>query len=139
MKLISEYQWQQILSEINFSYARSSGPGGQKVNKTSSKVELRWSLALTQAFNEHQLGLLNKKLATQLSKDSEILVFADSFRSRERNKDAACERLREILERALHVPKKRKKTKPSRSSVESRLKVKQKHGEKKRSRQKVDY
>ena len=126
----------QIAAEVDFQYSRRSGPGGQKVNKTESQAELRWNLLASTALNEKQFQLVQDKLNKLINKDQELVLSSDQFRSRERNKQACLERLFEHIERALHIPKKRKKTKPSKASIEKRIQEKKRRGEKKRNRQK---
>ncbi|NJB71406.1 ribosome-associated protein [Saonia flava] len=125
-----------IIKELKFKAIRSSGAGGQHVNKVSSKVELLFDV-------EHSLGLTNLekerlyiKLANKLSNENMLLLQCDESRSQHKNKDLVIKRLFEVLKTALKVPKKRKKTKPSKSAIEKRLKSKQKRAQKKVNRQK---
>lgn len=114
-------------SEIEISTSRSSGPGGQHVQKTDSRVTLRWSIANSKHIDEHIRDRLLRKLAFKLVGESEIVLHVNSERSQLRNREIARERLAAILLNALHVPKARRKTKPSAASKARRL------GEKKRT------
>jgi len=139
MGTLKDHQWQCVLGELSFRFVRSSGPGGQKVNKTSSKVELRWLFTETQAFNERDFARLQNKLSSQLTSEGYIVVQAENFRSREMNKSAAVGRLRELLQKSLFVPKKRKKPNPSRAARQKRLNLKKQNSDRKKDRKKVDY
>lgn len=123
-----------IAKEVEWSFIRSSGPGGQNVNKVSSCAQLRWNLFSTEGVSEPQRLRLIQKLKTQLTKEGDILLRADEFRDRERNKSSALERLIQILQQGLHVAKIRKKTKPTKSSQKKRVDSKVKRGEIKKGR-----
>lgn len=114
--------------ELLVSASRSSGPGGQHVNKTSSKISLRWSIAKSQALNDEQRGILLQRLASRLVQDGELLIHVESERSQYRNRRIARERLAELVEMALRPRSVRKATKPSRSSQMQRVDEKKRHG-----------
>ena len=135
---LGEKQKSHLLSELIFQFSRSSGPGGQKVNKTESQAELRWNVLVSQVFTESQIIRLQDKLKNLINKEGELVLSSDQFRSRERNKQACIDHLYEHIEKALHRPKKRKPTKPSRGAIQKRLDEKKKHSEKKKNRQKWD-
>lgn len=121
--------------ELHFSATRSSGPGGQNVNKRSTRVELRVQLSCLPISHGARRRL--EQIASHLVTDGgEIIIAAENERSQRRNKDAALDRLRELVARAIVPPKPRKKTKPSRGSVERRLKAKREHAERKQRRRK---
>ena len=127
-----------LVQELKLKAVRSSGAGGQHVNKVSTKVELTFNVE-----NSHALSLLEKerlfkKLASKLTKDNVLILQSDGSRSQYRNKEHAIRRLLEVLETALKVPKSRKKSKPSRSSIEKRLKSKKKDALKKVNRRRPD-
>lgn len=135
------YDWKlrKLLEECQFQFSRSSGPGGQKVNKTESKVELRWPVAATVLFHQEQKDRIQARLSNSINKEGELVLASDQYRSREQNKRAVCERFHSLIEKALHQKKKRKKTKPTKSSIQKRLDSKKKQGDKKRARGKIDY
>ncbi len=126
---------QQIVSrEICFEFTRSRGAGGQHVNRTESAVILRWSLIATQAFAGVVKDRLVSKLSSQLTKEGELLIRAETHRDQDSNRKEAIRRFEEILDKALFVPKKRIKTKPTRSSQRKRLDSKKKDSNNKRMR-----
>lgn len=125
--------------ELDFSYARSRGPGGQNVNKTNSAAVLRWNLLASEAFTADQKERVFRKLESRLTKEGDLVIRSDEFRDQDRNRSECIRRLGEILERALFVPKKRIATKPTRSSQRKRVEAKKSHGETKSLRKKVDY
>jgi ribosome-associated protein len=120
--------------ELDVRVSRSSGAGGQHVNKTSSRVEIFWNIPASRALTEEQRTRLLDKLSSRLATDGSIRVVASDLRSQSRNRDLAEERLAELVRRALLVPRKRKVTKPSRAAKEARLDSKKKHSNKKRER-----
>ena len=125
--------------ELRFSFSRSSGPGGQKVNKSNTKVTLKWNVAFTSSITESQRQLLAKKLNNRINDEGDLVIQSDRFRNRTRNREDCLEKLYEMIQKALKKPKKRLSTKPTRSSIENRLKSKKEHANKKRDRRKVDY
>ena len=128
-----------FLPEITFQTSRASGPGGQNVNKTESRVELRFHLQNSQLLSEHQKQLLLEKLAPRLTNDGFLLLVAQDDRSQLRNKDLVLTRFYELLQRSLRRPKPRKATKPSAGAVRKRLETKKRTGEKKASRRGGDF
>lgn len=126
---------QEILShEVVYSYSRSSGPGGQKVNKTETQAELRWNLENSKAFSLAQKDRIRLKLSNRTNKAGEIHLQSDQFRSRLRNQEDCWQRFIALLAQGLTVPKARKKTKLPFSAVRKRREAKQKQSEKKRNR-----
>ena len=127
-----------ILQELKFRAVRSGGAGGQHVNKVSTKVELILNLARSNAFNESEKERLYKKLNKRLTSENKLLVHCDESRSQHRNREIAEDRLLKLIEEALKIPKKRKKTSPSKASIEKRLKSKRVVAKKKTSRKKPE-
>ena len=114
--------------------SRSSGAGGQHVNKTSSRVEIFWNILSSRALTADQRARLRQKLGSRLTGEGSIRVVASDMRSQARNREIAEERLADLVARALIVAKKRRPTKPTRASKEARLDAKRRHSTKKRDR-----
>jgi ribosome-associated protein len=119
------------LNELNFRFVRSSGPGGQHVNKTSTQVELTFDIAASTGISEPDKRWLLSKLSSKLDSTGLLQIASQEHRSQLRNKTKAIRRLQAMLEQALVRPKKRKPTKPSKSAKEKRLKSKKIVSEKK--------
>lgn len=113
---------------------RSSGAGGQHVNKTSSRIQLSWNVATSAALDDAQRERLLHKLSSRLTADGTLTVSVSDTRSQHRNREIAEERLEEVVRAALVVPKKRKPTKPSRAAKERRLDEKKIRSQKKKNR-----
>ena len=120
--------------ELEIRASRSSGAGGQHVNKTSSRIEISWNIASSRAITDEQRDRLLEKLASRLSDDGAIRIVASDTRSQLRNREAAERRLGDTIAKALVVPKKRKPTRRPRAADEARLTEKKKHSERKRER-----
>ena len=127
-----------FLPEITFQTSRSSGPGGQNVNKVESRVELRWHLMESQVLTDAQKVLILEKLANQLTADGLLLITAQDDRSQYRNKEIVLARFHKLLLKSLRRPKPRKATKPNRSAVRKRLEGKKIQGEKKANRRRLE-
>ncbi|MFL5468501.1 MAG: alternative ribosome rescue aminoacyl-tRNA hydrolase ArfB [Gemmatimonadaceae bacterium] len=123
-------------NELDVRVSRSSGAGGQHVNKTSSRVEIFWNIRRSSAPTDAQRARLTEKLASRMTTEGSIRVVASDMRSQSRNRELAEERLAELVRRALVVPRKRKPTKPSRAAKEARLESKKRQSHKKRERSK---
>jgi len=121
--------------ELDMRATRSSGAGGQHVNKTSSRVEISWNVKSSRALNDEQRERLLSRLASRLSDEGVIRIVASDTRSQLRNREAAEKRLAETIARALVIQKKRKPTRRPRAADEARLSKKKKHSERKRERQ----
>jgi ribosome-associated protein len=121
-------------SEFQWSFARSSGPGGQNVNKTNTCAVLDWNLLNTQSLSDHQKQLVLEKLQNQLTNAGNIQIRSQIHRSQDSNQDDCIKKLYTLLQKAMERPKKRISTKPTRSSVKRRLSNKTKHSEKKSQR-----
>ena len=126
-------------SELDVLVSRSSGAGGQHVNKTSSRVEIFWNVSASRALDEKQRTRLSEKLGSRMTNDGSIRVVASDMRSQTRNRELAEERLADLVRRALIVPKKRRATKPTRASKEARLESKRRHSTKKSERRKTSF
>lgn len=124
--------------ELDFSYARSRGPGGQNVNKTNSAAILRWNVLNTTAFPDAVRERLYEKLKSKLTEDGDVLIRSDVHRDQDQNRSECIRRLNDLIRKTLFVPKKRTATKPTRSSVRKRLESKRIHSEVKNLRKKVD-
>jgi len=125
-------------AELDVRATRAGGPGGQHVNTSSTRIELRWNVRLTRALDDARRDHVLSRLASRLDGEGNVRVVASEFRSQRQNREAAVERLAEMVRRALHVPKKRKATKPSRAAKARRLDEKRKHSDKKRERRRMD-
>jgi len=124
-------------AELDMQFSRSSGPGGQHVNTSDTRVQLRWSMAASQAISRAAKKRLRDAQPSWVTTDGDVLVTADGSRSRHRNIEDAREKLRDAVYRALRPPRKRKKTRPTRSSKRRRLKKKKARGRKKKLRGRV--
>jgi ribosome-associated protein len=120
--------------ELSWTATRSSGPGGQNVNKVSSRVELRFDLAATQALDDATKARLRALAPGAIDSDGRLLVKSELTRDQHRNLADAREKLRLLVAAALVVPKRRRKTKPSRGARMRRLSDKRHHSEKKQGR-----
>ena len=108
-------------NEFIFLTSRSSGPGGQNVNKVNTKVELRFNLLLTSSFTENEKELILDKLKNKINKESELIVVSQSERTQLMNKVKATEKFYDLVSKALTMPKKRTSTRPTLSSKIKRL------------------
>ncbi|OYT16487.1 MAG: aminoacyl-tRNA hydrolase [Bacteroidetes bacterium 4572_77] len=124
-------------TELNFSYSRSGGPGGQHVNKVNTKVELRFNIATSTLLSIIQKEILLEKLEKEIVQNGDIIIIAQETRSQLKNKKKAVEKFYKLLNLALKPKKKRKATKVSVASKEKRLKEKKIISEKKANR-KID-
>ena len=113
-----------LIRELNFKAVRSSGPGGQHVNKTASKVEVSLNVKDSVAFSETEKELLLNKLKSKISSEGVLQLSCGETRSQHRNKVRVIDRLIELLKNNLKKTKPRRKTKPSKSAIEKRLKSK---------------
>jgi ribosome-associated protein len=121
-------------SEFQFSSSRSSGPGGQNVNKVNTKVELRFHIASSSLLSDDEKRLLMEKLSGKINSEGELILVSQTERSQLKNRVQVIEKFYILLTRALIPRKKRKPTKPSRESKEERLEEKRKQAEKKERR-----
>jgi len=135
---IDELLYRGILNYLVYSATRSSGAGGQNVNKVNTRVEVRMNVIETNFFTEEELKMIKLRLASKLTLEGELIVVSQTERTQLRNKEQATERFLELLVFALTPKVKRKKTKPTKGSIEKRLKAKTLLKEKKQ-RRKEDY
>jgi len=127
---------QTILHECQFKAVRSSGSGGQHVNKVSSKVELQFNVAQSEGLSDLEKTRIQQKLASKLTQEHVLILQAGDTRSQHRNKQLVISRFLTLLKDALKIQKKRKPTNPTRASVTKRLETKQKNAVKKQLRKK---
>lgn len=129
----------KIISELQFKAVRSSGAGGQNVNKVSSKVVLTFDLLNSKALTEEEKNLLEIKLASRLTSDSVLILNCDEDRSQFRNKEIVIKRFLDVITAGLHIPKIRKATKLPKSVIRKRIKDKKNISEVKKNRRKPDF
>jgi ribosome-associated protein len=125
-------------TELDVRASRSSGPGGQSVNTSDSKVELRWSVRESSALTDVQRERVLRRLSSRLTSDGVLILQGSEHRSQHRNREAVRARFRAVVGEALEPPKKRRTTKPTRGSKERRLRAKKHRSEVKRLRQRPD-
>jgi ribosome-associated protein len=121
-------------TELRYRATRAGGPGGQHVNTSSTRIELLWDLSGSEAVTDEQRERIREKLAPRLDAEGMVRVVASDRRSQQQNRQAADERLVALVRHALHIPKKRRPTKPTRAAKEKRLSEKHRRAEKKRDR-----
>jgi ribosome-associated protein len=127
---------QKIIAEAQYKAVRSSGAGGQNVNKVSSKVVLTFDIELSQGLREEEKELLKVNLASRLTTDFVLILNCDEDRSQFRNKEIVTKRFLEVIKKGLEVPKIRKATKIPKSAIRKRLKNKKSASQIKQNRQK---
>lgn len=130
---------EKLITELTFKAVRSSGAGGQNVNKVSSKVVLTFDLNASSALNEEEKALITLKLASKLTSENLLILNCDEDRSQLKNKAIVTTRFIDLIKRALIVPKKRKATKVPRSVIEKRIKAKRNTSEIKQNRRKPEF
>jgi ribosome-associated protein len=122
------------LSELRFRFARSSGPGGQHVNRSATRVELSFDVASSPSLTEAQRERVLKALAPYIDSEGVLHLVSQTFRSQLRNREEVVERFRTLMHKAMRVPKRRRPTRPSRAVQERRLASKRRRSEIKRQR-----
>ena len=128
----------RILKELQFKAIRSGGPGGQHANKVSSKVELTFDITNSAGLSVVEESRLKLKLSSKLTKDDTLVLQCDETRSQHKNKELVIKRFFDLINKTLIVQKRRKKSKPTRSSIEKRLRSKKIASLKKKQRGKPD-
>lgn len=126
------------LKDITFKASKSRGPGGQNVNKVNSAALMLWDFENSD-LNDDQKQTLRTKLESVINKEGQIFIRSDESRDLEKNKKRCLEKLDQIVKKAFFVPKARKKTKPTFSSINKRISSKKNRGDTKKTRQKVSY
>jgi len=124
--------------ELQFRAGPAGGPGGQHVNRASTRVEVRWDVVSSPSISEFQRQTLLEKLGSRIDSRGILRVSADERRSQLRNREAALERLNALVTQALQKPKRRKKTKPPPAARKKRLEDKRRRSERKQDRRTVD-
>jgi len=135
---IDKITFENFEPELHFSSSRSSGPGGQNVNKVNTKIELRFHISASQILTDKEKEILLNKLKNKINKEGELIIVSQEDRSQTKNKESAIEKFLSILTEALTPVKKRRATKPTRASNKRRLVGKKLISEKKMHRKKPD-
>ena len=130
---------EKIISELSFKAVRSSGAGGQNVNKVSSKVVLTFDLKNSQALTDEEKSLIENKLSSRLTTDALLILNCDEDRSQIRNKEIVIKRFLTLIKDALFVPKERKPSRIPKSVIRKRIKDKKSISEVKKNRRKPDF
>ena len=120
--------------EFQWTYVRSGGPGGQNVNKVASKAVLRWDVKGSPSLSDEVKARLCAQQASRITTEGELVLTSQRYRDQERNRQDCLEKLSELVRRAMHRPRTRKKTKPSRGAKEARLREKRHRSNTKSSR-----
>ncbi|KAF2326936.1 alternative ribosome rescue aminoacyl-tRNA hydrolase ArfB [Flavobacterium nitrogenifigens] len=130
---------EKIIAELNFKAVRSSGSGGQNVNKVSSKVVLSFDLNASQALTDEEKLLLKENISARLTSENILILNCDEDRSQLKNKEIVTKRFVEIIRKGLYVPKVRKATKVPKAVIKKRIKDKKNVSDLKQSRKKPDF
>jgi ribosome-associated protein len=134
-EILTSTQTIQIpLEEFSWTYARSGGPGGQNVNKVSSKAVLRWSLAASPSLPDDMKARVGELFPSRLTTEGDIVISSQEHRDQERNRDACLEKLADMVRAAAVKPKVRKKSRPSLGSKLRRLDEKKRQSQRRENR-----
>jgi len=125
------------LNELEFSFSKSSGPGGQNVNKVNSKATLFWNIVESEVIPKDVKERFSEHYGNRINSEGQVVIASDTRREQEQNKQECIERLENMLQECWLPPKKRFATKPTRTSVKERLETKKIIHEKKKARQKI--
>ncbi len=123
--------------QIRFDFVRASGPGGQHVNKTSTAVQLRFDVNNCQYLSEDIIKRVQMLAGKRMTIEGELIIFARNFRSQEKNRADALERLVQLIKKAARPVKVRRKTKPTQASRKRRIENKKRRGELKSLRRSI--
>lgn len=137
--MVSPINPELLYPEVKFQASRSSGAGGQHVNKVNTRVELRFDVAGSDVLSDEQKLLLQEKLSHRISKEGVLIIVSEKSRSQYRNKENCFEKFRELIIEAFIPPKKRVATKPGFSVKRKRLESKKIQSLKKQQRKRPDY
>lgn len=121
-------------SEFSLSFARSAGPGGQNVNKVNSKAVLRWNVTISPSLPNEVKSRFFQRFSQRINQTGELVLASDRYREQARNVADCYEKLRHLIQTVLTAPRRRKKTRPTRSSVERRLQEKRHSSQRKQQR-----
>lgn len=135
---ISEERRNQLLKELRLTSSRSSGPGGQHVNKVNSRIELHFNLEASDVFTPTEKRIIKHKLTNRINTDNEIFLASSEKRSQWQNKERVIQRFFELIEKALIPKKKRIKTNPTKASRIKRIEGKKQLSEKKKMRKRPE-
>ena len=135
---INKITFRNFEPELHFSSSRSSGPGGQHVNKVNTRIELRFHIPDSELLSDEEKKILLHKLKNKINKDGELIIVSQEDRSQFKNKETAVEKFIKLLKEALTPVKKRRATRPTRASNKRRLVGKKLMSEKKIQRKKPD-
>ena len=130
---------QDFSTEFQFQASRSGGAGGQNVNKVSTKVELRLNILTSTLLDSSQKELIQKKCKNQINSEGELIIVSQEERTQLRNKNTTIRKFKELLIKALTIPKKRIKVTPTAGMIAKRLKNKKMASDKKSNRGKIDF
>lgn len=137
MKRLEHIKQKNLVKECVFAASRSSGPGGQNVNKVNTQISLRFDVKNSELLDEEEKRIILDKLASRISGEGTLIVNAQSHRSQLQNKEEAISKFNQLIEKAFSFKKIRKASRPSKAAVKKRLEDKRRQAEKKKQRQKI--
>lgn len=139
--MVSEAQQiiDSCIAELQFTTSRSGGPGGQHVNKVETKVTLRWPVDDSPGLTPEQRAIIIQKLGTHINQEGTLVLQAGRERSQLRNKHRVIAKWKQLVHQAMHIPKKRRATRPSQSALRLRKKGKQRRSDTKALRKKPEW